>query len=275
MQKKFQLLINFLVLFMFVSWWVWPIAQSFLPYEDETTPDETLLLNEEIDALLAEVDPNFEGLYDNKSLEELPTLTYSSEISKLSPQENYMRSSKGIVYITIEDTSGVVYFGSGSIITSDGVIMTNYHVIEGATKVIVTTSAGQHYPATKVLATDELLDVAFIKIDGEGLTPLPIGDSETVQVGDTTLVIGHAEGFINTLSLGNVSGFRTYQSVGTRPQIQITNPISSGNSGGAVLNEYGEIIGIPTWTLEYDQNMVQVQNLNFAIPINEALALLR
>lgn len=254
---------------------MWPYVQSYLPYEDTITPDETIALNEEIDELLFAVEPNFENLYENKALESVRVRTDRIEEKiVLSPQENYARSVKSIVYITVEDATGLVYFGSGSIISADGVIMTNYHVLDGASKVVVTTAEGEHYPVVQVLASDELLDVVFVKIDAHDLIPLPIGDSDTVQVGDPTLVVGHPEGFINTLSLGNVSGFRTYQAVGMKSQIQITNPISAGNSGGAVLNEYGEIIAIPSWSLEYDQNIVQVQNLNFAIPINEALALL-
>jgi S1-C subfamily serine protease len=275
MKKYFQWGINLLVIFIFVSLWVLPYVESFSSYEDSTIPDEVAALDTEIDDVLAGLDPNFEELYNN------PIKLGSFDFSYVAPgrmlvsnQDNYKESVESIVYISIEDEDGFVYFGSGSILTPDGVIMTNYHVVEGSVKVVVTTSAGVHYPVIGVIASDELLDITFLKIDADNLNPIAIGDSDFVEIGDETLVIGHAEGFINTLSVGNVAGFRNYASQGFGTNIQITNPISMGNSGGAVINTYGEIIGIPTWSIEYDENIIQVQNLNFAVPINEALALL-
>ena len=93
-------------------------------------------------------------------------------------------------------------------------------------------------------------------------------------MGQKTLVIGHAEGFLNTLSIGNVSAVRNYDSTEEGENIQITNPISSGNSGGALLNDVGELIGVPTWSVEYEDNTSQVQNINFAVSINDAIELL-
>jgi len=101
--------------------------------------------------------------------------------------------------------------------------------------------------------------------------PGKLKDSELLAV---LLRTGTKELGVMKLSLGIVSGFRSYESYGEGVNIQITNPISGGNSGGAVLNEYGEIIGVPTWSVEYDENIIQVQNLNFAVPINEALGAL-
>ena len=80
--------------------------------------------------------------------------------------------------------------------------------------------------------------------------------------------------FLNTLSIGNVSAVRNYDSTEEGENIQITNPISSGNSGGALLNDKGELIGVPTWSLEYEDNIFQVQNINFAVSINDAIELL-
>ena len=275
MYRLFQWFINAVVLFMFVGWWVWPYIQSYLPYEDTTTPDEVLALDSEIDEVLEQVEPNFQELYYNP----LPIRPYEflreSSTTPIPNQDNYLSSVQSVVYLTIEDADGWIYLGSGTILTADGLIMTNYHVIDNAVKVVVTTSDGQHYPVTGVVASDELLDITFLKVNAVDLQPIAVGDSDLVRIGDETLVIGHAEGFINTLSVGNVAGVRSYQSQGMGTNIQITNPISSGNSGGAVINEYGALIAIPTWSVEYDANIVQVQNLNFAIPINEALSLLK
>lgn len=277
MKKYFQWFINALVLVITgVMIWVVLPDYSLDEYGGDTIPDEVIALDEEIDEVLLTIEPNFQELYNNPlGANELDLSYNKSTHTPLSAQSNYAENVESIVYITTEDIDGWIYFGSGSILTEDGVVLTNYHVVEGSTKVVVTTSAGVHYPVTGVIASDELLDVTFLKIDAENLNPIEIGDSEAVRIGDETLVIGHAESFINSLSVGNVAGFRSYESQNMGTNIQITNPISAGNSGGAVLNEYGEIVGIPTWSVEYDQNAVQVQNLNFAVPINEALKLLK
>lgn len=277
MYKWFQWGVNTAVVVMVGTFWIWPVAQGFLPYEDRTVPDETIALNDEITATLETMESTFAELYASQSHSTASPLelTYLPETRPtLANHDNYAASVESVVYITIQDVAGSVYNGTGSIVTDDGVILTNFHVIEGAEKVLVTTFNGEHYPAVAVVKTDELLDVAFIKIDADGLRPMPIGNSKAAAVGEETLVIGHAEVFLNTLSIGNIAGFRSYASKGVGTNMQITNPISSGNSGGAVLNTYGELIGIPTWSVEYDQNAVQVQNLNFAVPINEALAIL-
>lgn len=252
------------------------LTYIYLPYdfEDEVTPDEVIALDEEIDDFLLTLEPSFQDLYNNRYLLDVSNLTYVATQTPLTNQENYKKNVESVVYITTEDADDFIYIGSGSILTEDGVIMTNYHLVEGATKVVVTTIDGNNYEVKQVLASNELVDIVFLKINADNLTPISIGDSDSVVVGDKTLVIGHGESFINSLSLGNVSGFRSYESKGQGLQIQITNPISSGNSGGVVLNEYGEIIAIPTWILGYEDNIVQVQNINFAVPINEALKLL-
>lgn len=277
MKRYFQWVVNAVVVFMFVSWWVLPFVEGYLPYEEDySIPDEVVLLDAEIDSVLSGLEENFDELYNSPTPMDPYDFSYLPPVrTPISDQENYAESVESIVYISTYDTDGWVYLGSGSIVTPDGVIMTNNHVVANSLKVVVTTSDGEHYPVVGVIAHDANLDVAFLKINADNLNPIAIGDSDTVQVGDKTLVIGHAEGFINTLSIGNVAGFRSYESHGMGTNIQITNPISMGNSGGAVINIYGEIVAIPTWSLEYDENIVQVQNLNFAVPINEALALLK
>ena len=131
--------------------------------------------------------------------------------SWLSDESNYKQSIKSVVYITAEDDEDI-WLGSGSIISSDGLVITNSHVIEDSHKVVVTTYEGRHYEVESVPAYDDLLDIAFLKISADGLDPLPIGNSDEVSVGQKTLVIGHAEGFLNTLSIGNVSAVRNYDS---------------------------------------------------------------
>ncbi len=257
---------------------IWTFAPSiyylFATYEDLTIPDEVVAVDEEIDAFLETAQHNFaERLENPQPLDSYEFLTLENRVA-LTDTENYAQSADSVVYITTVDAAGWVYNGSGTILTKDGVILTNYHVITGSEAVVVTTTAGETFEVTDVIAYDEALDIAFLKIDAEELPALPLGDSTQTEIGEKTLVIGHPEGFLNSLSLGNLSGIRNYRSQGAGLQFQITNPISGGNSGGAVLNEYGELIAVPTWFLEYEDNIVQVQNINFAVPIHEAVALL-
>ena len=232
-------------------------------------------LDAEIEDFTLTLEPNFQALYaDKKPLTEY-NLTYADKKRvPISDEANYKASVESVVYITAESINGFNYYGSGSILTSDGLILTNYHVIEDSRRLVATTADGRHFAAESVVLSDEALDITLIKIDAEGLRPIPIGDSDSVVVGQKTLVIGHAEGLLNTLSVGNVAGIRMYESREAGETIQITNPISSGNSGGALLNKYGELIGVPTWAIEYENNIQQVQNLNFSVSINEVLELL-
>lgn len=274
MKNYFQWFINALVItIVLVS--ILPYLGLLLPYDDVTTPDETIALDIEVTAELENIEANFLRLYESRALAGPYNLTYLPESKQpISDQENYQKAIDSIVYITTVDDIGQQYFGTGTILDDEGLILTNFHVIDGAVKVLVSTTAGDHYPVTSVIASDESMDIAFITIGVSNLVPLPIGDSDAVRVGDKTLAIGHPENLINSLSIGNIAGIRSFVSQGVGTNFQITNPISMGNSGGAVINEYGEIIAVPTWSIEYNDNSVQVQNLNFAVPINEALKLL-
>ena len=243
-------------------------------YTDNVLPDDILKLDEEIEEFLLEIEPNFQSLWEESVDSIQCEVVYLDENkSSLSDEINYKQSINSVVYITAEDDD-YIWSGSGSIISSDGLVLTNSHVIEGSHKVVVTTYEGRHYEVESVPAYDNLLDFAFLKINADGLDPLPIGNSDEISVGQKTIVIGHSEGFLNTLSIGNVSAVRNYDSTGEGENIQITNPISSGNSGGALLNDKGELIGVPTWFFEYEDNISQVQNINFAVSINDAIDLL-
>ena len=273
--SPFQVTINAIVIILAVLTAFAFISEfTYDEYTDNILPDDILKLDEEIEDFLLEVEPNFESLLENSGDSIQCELVYLDENkSSLSDEINYKQSINSVVYITAEDDE-YMWYGSGSIISSDGLVLTNSHVIEGSHKVVVTTYEGRHYEVESVPAYDNLLDIAFLKIDADGLDPLPIGNSDEISVGQKTLVIGHSEGFLNTLSIGNVSAVRNYDSTGEGENIQITNPISSGNSGGALLNDKGELIRVPTWFLEYEDNISQVQNINFAVSINDAIDLL-
>lgn len=168
--------------------------------------------------------------------------------------------------------------GTGIIVTSDGYILTNKHVINGASKVTVVLDDGTTYENVKVVATDPLNDVAYLKIDDvSDLTAATLGDSKTVTVGQQVIAIGNALGqYQNTVTAGIVSG--TGRSVtasdGTShaetlsDMIQTDAAINSGNSGGPLVNAAGEVIGINTAT------STSAENMGFAIPISSAKGML-
>ena len=164
--------------------------------------------------------------------------------------------------------------GTGFIVDASGIILTNRHVvaIEGADFTVILPS-GDRLKAT-VLAQDPVEDLAVLKIDAQGLTVIPLGDSDAIRVGQTAIAIGNALGqFQNTVSVGVVSGLArritageqdTGQSEVIENAIQTDAAINEGNSGGPLLNLKGEAIGINTAIVQGSQN------IGFAIPINKA-----
>jgi trypsin-like peptidase len=173
-----------------------------------------------------------------------------------------------IVSIVMSDKDGhVIAQGSGFLISSDGVILTNYHVIAEGVSAVVKLPDGAFYEVDGVFASDKARDVALIKAHGEKLRTLTLGDSDRVQVGEEVVAIGNPLSLESTVSNGIISGIRTAESLGGK-FLQITTPISPGSSGGPLFNMAGEVIGITTMKLQGGEN------LNFAIPINEAKLLL-
>ena len=181
----------------------------------------------------------------------------------LSASEIYQKCSPSVFSIQTYDVEGLPYAtGSGFFIDSSGLAVTNFHVLENALSATVTLSDGSVHEILGVAGYHSSQDYALLRIEGDSFTPLPIGDSSSLQVGDRIYTIGSPKGMQNTMSDGIISSTcrPEYQN-----KIQITAPISSGSSGGALLDEYGNVIGITTSTL------VDSQNLNFAIPINEVI----
>ncbi len=159
--------------------------------------------------------------------------------------------------------------GSGVIITSDGYIVTNNHVIEGANELEVTLSNNKTYQA-EIIGADEKEDVALIKIDGEDLDYLPFGDSNTTKVGQWVLAVGNPFNLTSTVTAGIISAKgRNLNEGGTKLQsfIQTDAAVNPGNSGGALVNTEGELIGINTAITSQTGSYV---GYSFAIPSNNA-----
>jgi len=158
--------------------------------------------------------------------------------------------------------------GSGIIVSADGYIVTNGHVVSGADTVTVYTQDGKEYGA-KVVGSDSQTDIALLKIDASGLTPAALGDSDKLVVGETAVAIGNPLGELaNTVTVGIVSALDREIDVGgqTMNLLQTDAAINPGNSGGALINVYGEVVGINTAKTA----AVGVEGLGFAIPINDA-----
>ena len=155
--------------------------------------------------------------------------------------------------------------GSGFIATSDGKIVTNFHVIQGAQSAVIVTSDKVEHTDVRVVAVDTLRDLAVLKIDGKNFRPLALADSDLAKPGEHVVAIGNPLGLGDTISDGLVSGIRALPSA---TMLQISAPISPGSSGGPVLNDRGQVIGVSTFVLTGGQN------LNFASPINAVKALL-
>ena len=156
--------------------------------------------------------------------------------------------------------------GSGVVLTTDGYIVTNFHVIKNANSVTVTTTDGKNYPAT-VIGYDEEHDVAVIKIEESGLTPAVFADSSTLRVGDTAIAIGNPLGTLGgTVTTGIVSALdRQIEVEGQMMTLLQTNAaVSPGNSGGGLFNANGELIGI----VNAKSDAEDVEGLGFAIPSN-------
>ncbi len=160
--------------------------------------------------------------------------------------------------------------GSGIILSGDGYIVTNNHVVEGVTSIQVTLNTGTEYEA-KIVGTDVQTDLAVIKIEPkEELTVATLGDSSSIEVGERVVAIGNPMGleFFGSVTQGIVSAVNRSINVDNRTMnlIQTDAAINSGNSGGALINAYGEVIGINSVKVATSG----VEGMGFAIPISEA-----
>jgi len=170
--------------------------------------------------------------------------------------------------------------GSGVVISADGLIMTNHHVIDDSTQVRVVFEDGRMYES-EIIGSDRLTDIGLLKISASNLVPISIGNSEALKVGDLAVAIGHplTLGAAPTVTTGVVSALERRLDVGGETMnsgvtlfglIQTDAPITRGSSGGALINSNGELIGITTAIATAD---VGAEGLGFAVPVNLALGI--
>ena len=203
--------------------------------------------------------------------------------TKMDPATVYASVVNSAVSINCSATSTNIFgqqtqtasSGSGFIITEDGYVVTNYHVVSGASSVQVTLYNGDTYDAT-VIGGDSDYDVAVLKINAAGLQPVTLGESADVNVGDTVLAIGNPLGELTfSMSQGIVSSCDRAINVDGTPfnMIQVDCSINPGNSGGPLVNLYGEVVGIVS--AKYSSySSTTVEGLGFAIPISDVRSII-
>ena len=203
----------------------------------------------------------------------------------MSDAEVYAAGVNSVVSINVTGTSGTNFFGqavqtasagSGFILTKDGYIVTNYHVVKDGETVKVTLYSGDEYEA-KYVGGDEDYDIAVIKVEAADLQPVTLGDSGSLNVGDHVLAIGNPLGELTfSMSGGMVSCVNRAINVDGTPfnMIQTDASINPGNSGGPLFNQYGEVVGIVSAKYSSTGNE-SVEGLGFAIPINDVFAMIQ
>ena len=212
---------------------------------------------------------------------EVETVAVAGSERKLSYPELYQANIDSVVSINTTITTNIfnqtvenASAGSGFIITQDGYILTNYHVIDGASTVKVTLYSGETHDAV-IVGGDKDYDIAVLKIEAAGLKAVTFGDSSQLQVGEDIAVIGNPLGELTfSMSEGIVSSVDRAINVDGTPfnTIQLSAAVNPGNSGGPLFNAYGEVVGIVS--AKYSSYAsTTVEGLGFAIPINDVIAM--
>ena len=201
----------------------------------------------------------------------------------MTDAELYAANVNSVVSINVSATTN--YFGqtvqtaasgTGFLITEDGYILTNHHVVSDASSVEVTLYNGETYDAT-VIGSDEDYDIAVLKIDVTGATPVVLGDSSKLAIGESVAAVGNPLGELTfSMTEGIVSCVNRAINVDGTPfnMIQIDCSINPGNSGGPLFNSYGEVIGIVSAKYSSYSNTT-VEGIGFAIPINDVVSLVK
>ena len=230
-----------------------------------------------IDSLSQQIDDLKQQIKDNSFTSNGNSVSGSTTVNLegMTPGQVYAKCVDSVVAITatITTTQGVAKSaGSGFIISEDGYIVSNHHVIEGATSLTITTHSGEQHSAT-VIGYDDNNDFALLKADATGLTAATLGKSSHLIVGDQVVAIGNPLGDLSaTLTVGYVSGKdRTVTTDGTViNMIQTDAAINSGNSGGPLFNMKGEVVGITTAKYSGTTSSgATIEGIGFAIPIDD------
>lgn len=189
----------------------------------------------------------------------------------LTPTQIYQKALPSVVLVECSGTAAGSS-GSGIIMTSDGYVLTNYHVVEGMSQCwVCLLTDGTEYEA-QLVGYYEDKDLAVLKVDAVGLTPAEFGSSRALQVGDPVYALGNPLGYLyGTFTDGMVSALDRVVTVGDYQMtlIQTNVALNSGNSGGALLNQYGQVVGITSAKITSTGGEVTVEGMGLAIPISD------
>ena len=214
----------------------------------------------------------------------LPGTIVAGTVEGLTPGQVYAKNVQSVVLISCEVTTNSygqtgtgISAGSGFILTENGYIATNNHVVEGATRIFVTTHGGEEYEA-QLIGSDATNDVAVLKVEAEGLSPVTIGSSTALAVGDQVVAIGNPLGELTaTMTAGYVSAKNRDVTTDGRTinMIQTDAAINSGNSGGPLFNMLGQVVGITTAKYSGSSSSgASIEGIGFAIPIDDVVGMM-
>jgi S1-C subfamily serine protease len=203
--------------------------------------------------------------YHQQPKDEPPALSYGSGQTTLTTAQIAKKTSPSVVVIQGRTDSGDV-LGSGFIVSKDGKIVTNLHVIKDMKTASVQTAAGEAFDSLSVLATDERRDLAIVKIAGFDLPVLDLGDSDGIAVGEPVVIVGSPRGLEGTVTAGILSSVR--DSGDGFKVLQTDAAVNPGNSGGPLVSNKGQAVGVVSFKLR------SAEGLNFAVPINYVRGLL-
>ena len=240
----------------------------------------SVLWQGKIDKMEAAMDDKFAALKQLYTESQSENATQLPNQGPLTPGQVYARNVQAVVAVNAryESDQGLgESVGSGFLISADGYVVTNYHVIANATSAAVTTHAGKSVDA-KVIGFDSSNDIALLKIDGENYPFAVLGSSDKIAVGDQVMAIGNPLGELTaTLTVGYISAKdRIVNSDGTvLNMLQTDAAINSGNSGGPLFNTNGEVIGIITAKYSGSSDSgATIEGLGFAIPVDDVAGIL-
>lgn len=202
-----------------------------------------------------------EEMYQNT---ETGLLTTVGVAKMILPSQVKVKVFDEIPYIPISS-------GSGIILTEDGYILTNAHVVDGAKKLAVVLYDGSEYEA-EIIGIDKKSDLAVISIDGQGFVPAEMGTSANLVIGEEVALAGAGGGFENTVTYGHITGLAReidtdYMSSSTIRCIQSDAALNPGNSGGALVNMYGQVVGVPVALMNHET----YENIGFSIAVDDAV----
>ena len=241
---------------------------------EKRTGEAVAELNEKI----ADLQDQIDGAASEKGYAALP-----ADGSAMTPSQLYSENVDSVVAITTTvqttnfyGTSTGTSSGSGFILTEDGYVVTNYHVVEGGTEVSVVLHNGDEYPA-EIVGFDATNDLAVLKVDASGLSAAAIGSSSELNIGDMVVAIGNPLGTLaSTQTVGYVSGINREVTTDNTiiSMIQTDAAINPGNSGGPLFNMKGEVVGITTAKYSGTTNSgASIEGIGFAIPVDDVIGM--